>query len=52
MYEFSLKEQEAGRRPFDIEIYHVALPIDLKVELSAARNVASKKVRGSAQPNA
>ena len=50
MYEFSLKEQEAGRLPLDIEICHVELPLDLKAELSAARNVASKEVRGSAQP--
>lgn len=44
MHEFSLKEQEAGRLPLDIEICHVELPLDLKAELSVARNVASKEV--------
>jgi hypothetical protein len=49
MYEFTLKEQEAGRLPLDVEIYHAELPSELKVELAAARMVASKEVRSNAQ---
>lgn len=48
MHEFSVKEQEAGRLPLDIEILHVELPQDLKEELLVARKVASKEVRGAA----
>ncbi|ABC77926.1 hypothetical protein [Syntrophus aciditrophicus] len=48
MHEFTLKEQEAGRLPLDIEVCHADLPSELKEALAAAREEASKEVRGGA----
>nr|BAF45173.1 putative cytosolic signal transduction protein [uncultured bacterium] len=48
MAEFALKEQKEGRLPLDVKIYHVELPQELKIQLSKARDVASKEVRGRA----
>ena len=49
MYEFALKEQEAGRLPLDVEIYCAELPCELKVELAADREIASKEVRSKTE---
>lgn len=48
MKEFASKEQEEGRLPLEIQIYHVELPEELKIQLSEARDTASKEVRKSA----
>ncbi len=48
MSEFALKEQKEGRLPLDVQIFHIELPQELKIQLSKARDVASKEVRGRA----
>ena len=46
MYKFSLSEQASGRLPLDIEILHAELPDTLISQLVAAREKASREVRG------
>ncbi|MDE0156971.1 MAG: hypothetical protein OXI88_07360 [Gammaproteobacteria bacterium] len=45
---FASKEQKEGRLPLDIQICHVELPEKLKIQLSEARDTASKEVRNRA----
>lgn len=48
MHEFALQEQKEGRLPLDIKFCLVSLPEPLKQELAAARDEASREVRGQA----
>ena len=48
MAEFGLKEKREGRLPLDVQIIHIELPQELKKQLSRAREIASKEVRGRA----
>lgn len=45
LFKLAIVEQEEGRLPLNIKIFHSDLPQDLKIELIEARNIASNEVR-------